>query len=72
VIGPTAEVQPDEGPRRTARRHIPSSRTQVLNAIGSSNVRVCATFGGAKENNEPPVTPATKRKAKSTNQPTSK
>ncbi|KAG2135760.1 hypothetical protein DEU56DRAFT_913144 [Suillus clintonianus] len=48
TFGLTAELQPDEGPRRTARRHIPSNRAQVLNAIGSSNARVCATLGGAK------------------------
>jgi hypothetical protein len=66
-VVPTTE-HPDEGPRRTARRHVPSTREQVLNAIGSSNPRIFSVSGEAKENNEPVVMPAPKRKAKSTNQ----
>ncbi|KAG1861766.1 hypothetical protein DFJ58DRAFT_839598 [Suillus subalutaceus] len=69
TIGLTAELQPDKAPHCTARQHIPSNHTQVLNAIGLLNARVCVTFGEAKENDGPPVTPATKREAKPTNQP---
>jgi hypothetical protein len=69
TTGLTDEGQSDEAPRRTARRHIPSNRAQVLNAIGSSNARVCVTTREAKENDALlPVTPAAKRKAKSINQ----
>ncbi|KAG1864789.1 hypothetical protein F4604DRAFT_1928591 [Suillus subluteus] len=73
ATGVTDELQSDEAPRRTARRHIPSNRAQVLNAIGSSNARVCATVGEAKENDALlPVTPAAKRKARPTNRPNKK
>ncbi|KAG1774212.1 hypothetical protein EV702DRAFT_1200463 [Suillus placidus] len=69
TTGLTDEGQSDEAPRCTARRHVPSNRVQVLNAIGSSNARVCVTTREAKENDVLlPVTPAAKRKAKSINQ----
>lgn len=73
AVGPTTgridEGPSDEAPRRTARRHVPSNRAQVLNAIGSSNARVSVTTREAKENDAHlPVTPAAKRKAKSINQ----
>jgi hypothetical protein len=46
------------GPRRTTRRHIPSTREHALNAIGSSGARVRPPVSASKENN--------KRKGKST------
>jgi hypothetical protein len=56
--------QLDDAPRRTARRHVPSTREQVLNAIGSSSARIGMTLGEGKENEQSTIRPVTKRKAK--------
>lgn len=42
----------EEGPRRTTRRHVPSTREHVLNAIGSSSARVRPPVSVDKENNK--------------------
>ncbi|KAG1810409.1 uncharacterized protein HD556DRAFT_1302715 [Suillus plorans] len=52
------EQQP-EGPCQTMRRHVPSTRKQALNAIGSSKSRVCLSGDVGKENS----LSGTKRKA---------
>ncbi|OAX33801.1 hypothetical protein K503DRAFT_786239 [Rhizopogon vinicolor AM-OR11-026] len=51
TIGPQ---ESSDAPRRTTRRHVPSMREQVLNAIGSSNARVCPgpPVAAGKENNK--------------------
>ncbi|KAG1775312.1 hypothetical protein EV702DRAFT_1199620, partial [Suillus placidus] len=40
------------GPRRTTRRHVPSTREHALNAIGSSGARVRPPVSASKENNK--------------------
>ncbi|KAG1852204.1 hypothetical protein F4604DRAFT_1933781 [Suillus subluteus] len=42
----------EEGPRRTTRRHVPSTREHVLNSIGSSSARVRPPVSVDKENNK--------------------
>jgi hypothetical protein len=60
----TTSGQLDDAPCRTTRRHVPSTREQVLNAIGSSSARIGATLGEGKENEQLAIRPAMKRKAK--------
>lgn len=48
----TGQEELEEGPRRTSRRHVPSTREQVLNAIGSSGARVRPPVSVDKENNK--------------------
>ncbi|KAG1876719.1 hypothetical protein DFJ58DRAFT_836002 [Suillus subalutaceus] len=61
----TTNSEQPNGPHRTACRHIPSTREQALNAIGSSKAHVCAMEG---KENEGTTFPSMKRKAKPTNE----
>ncbi|KAG1787111.1 uncharacterized protein HD556DRAFT_1503702, partial [Suillus plorans] len=69
LIPLTTDSEQPSGPRRTARRHVPSTREQALNAIGSSKARVCAVTGAQEGKENDGITlSSTKRKAKLTNQ----